>query len=75
MSTIAFGSTQISITDAPAPFASGDRVRYVPPVGASARVVSGTLRAISGASALVLWDDLGWVGAAPVERLAREGQL
>lgn len=70
--TLSFGYTSITVQSAPAPFAAGDRVRYLPPSGTSARVSTGTLIAISGVSALVLWDALGWVGGAPVERLVRE---
>ena len=72
--TLSFGYTSITIHPVSAPFFPGDRVRYLPPVaGMSAKVATGTLLAISGVSALVLWDALGWAGGAPVERLVREG--
>jgi len=74
MTTVRFGATAIAVPAAPSPFVSGGRVRYVPPAGTTATVTTGTLRAVSGVSALVRWDALGWVGGVPVERLVNESE-
>lgn len=74
MSELYFGATAIVVPLEPAPFACGDRVRYVPPVGTISTVTTGTLRAVSGVSALVQWDTLGWVGGVPVARLVKESE-
>lgn len=75
MTTITFGGVAIIIPPtAYHTLLPGDRVCYVPPDGKATRVTVGTLQAISGASALVRWDALGWVGGAPLERLTLETQ-
>lgn len=74
MTTVRFGATAIAIPAAPAPFVCGDRVCYVPPAGTATTVTTGTLRAVSGVSALVRWDALGWVGGVPVARLVKESE-
>lgn len=47
---------------------AGERVLYMPPTLAG-RQRTGTIKSVSGASALVLFDDCSWPQWAPLERL------
>jgi len=48
----------------------GDRILYLPPPGDTRPLRWGTFHAVSGQSAFVILDHLGWLSAAPIERLA-----
>lgn len=47
----------------------GDRCIYIPPPGDPRPQRWATVHAISGPSAFVIFDHLGWLSAAPIERL------
>lgn len=47
----------------------GDRLLYIPPPGDPRPQRWGTFHSVSGQSAFVVFDHLGWLSAAPIERL------
>jgi hypothetical protein len=49
----------------------GDRILYIPPPGDPRPPRWGTFHAVSGQSAFVIFDHLGWLSAAPLNRLYR----
>ena len=50
-------------------FCPGDRCLYIPPPGDPRPQRWATFYAISGQSAFVVFDHLGWLSAAPLARL------
>lgn len=47
----------------------GDRILYLPPPGDRRPQRWGTFVAVSGQSAFIIFDHLGWLSAAPLSRL------
>lgn len=62
------GSTTIHLRPITTTLAPGDHIRYIPPTPDRSHR-PGVIRAISGASALVAFDDCLWLQWAPLERL------
>lgn len=69
MTTHYIGSTPIQIRPIDTHLRPGDHVVYTPPAPADAKGRPGTIRAISGVSALVFYTDYPCIGWAPLERL------
>ncbi len=69
MITVTIGSTPITIQPTVTTLQPGDRIYYIPLAGAGQPWRPGTFIAPSGVSAFVRLDHLGWVSAAPLERL------